>query len=161
MISSIIQREFLNTKSTLNIVWTPCENILFQNFILSACDPCNIINLDDTYYGMNDISIIICNNRITHLDKCVELAKFLFAPLLVIDHDIKSSIINNEINTDLEIDPIYYVAVSKDIYLSWNKIQNVILEYDIDNQQNKNIWKNLIFQLSKSLVVIKDDKTNE
>lgn len=161
MISSILQREFSDTKSVLNIVWTPCEDIMFQKFIMSACAPCNIINLDDTYYGMNDISIILCNNRIMHMDKAIELSKFLFSPLLIIDHDIKSNIINNEIDTDLEIDPVYNVALSKEIYLSWNKIQNIVLQYEPNNQQNKNVWRNLIFQLSKSLVVIKDDKNSK
>lgn len=158
MISSILQRELIEINSVLNIVWTPCEYAQFHDFITSACSPCNIINLDDTYHGMNDVSIIICNNRLTHLDKAVELSKFFLSPLLIIDHDTKPSIVNNELGLDIPISPAYHIATSKNIYSSWNNIQNTVLEYNTNNDQSKNIWKNLIFQLCKSLVVIKDDQ---
>lgn len=161
MISSILQREFLTSSSVTNIVWTPCENILFENFIKEACHPCNLISLSETYYGMNDISIIICNNRLTHLDQSIGLAKFFYCPLLIIDHAPKSDIITNKISLDIPIQPLYQIAVSRDIYASWNKIQNAILEYDVHNNQTKGVWKNLIFQLCKSNMVIKDEQIVE
>lgn len=161
MISSILQREFLTTNSTINIAWTPCDNIFFETFIKEACKPCNIITLTETYYGMNDVSVVICNNRLSHLDKSIELAKFLFCPLIIVDHFNKSDIITNKIDTDIPIEPIYQIATSKEIFFSWNKIQNSVMEYDINNNQAKNIWKNLIFQLCKSNMVIKDEQIIE
>ncbi len=161
MISSVLQREFLTLRSVFNIVWTPCENTSFELFIKEACRPCNLITLTETYYGLNDVSVIICNNRLTHFDRAVELAKFSFCPLIIVDHDRKSDIITNKIDNNISIDPIYQIAVSKDIFLSWNKIHNATMEYNINSQQSKNIWKNLIFQLCKSQMVIKDEQITE
>jgi len=161
MISSVLQREFLTLKSVFNIAWTPCENTSFELFIKEACNPCNLIHLTETYYGLNDISIIICNNRLTHFDRAVELAKFAFCPLIIVDHTRKSDIITNKLDNTIPLEPIYQIAISKDIFLSWNKIQNTTMPYDINNQQSKNIWKNLIFQLCKSQMVIKDEQVTE
>lgn len=161
MISSILQREFLTISSTINIGWTPCDDHMFEYFIKDSCKPCNIISLAETYYGMNDVSLIVCNNRLTHLDKSIELSKFFFCPLLIVDHTTKSDMITNKVDNDIPIDPIYQVAVSKEIFLSWNKIQNSILEFDIHNTQSKNVWKNLIFQLCKSNMVIKDEQITQ
>lgn len=158
MISSILEREFLTTESILNIAWTPCDNIVFELFIKDTCKPCNLISLTETYYGMNDIAIIFCNNRLTHLDKSIELARFFSCPLMVIDHNTKPEMVSNNIDSTMFIDPVYQIATSKEIHLSWNKIHNSILEYNINNQQSKNIWKNLIFQLSKSNMVVKDEQ---
>lgn len=161
MISSVLQREFLTIDSTTNIAWTPCDNIIFDTFIKEACRPCNIISLTETYYGMNDISIVICNNRLTHLDKSIELAKFFCCPLVIVDHINKSNMITNKIENNIPIEPVYQIATSKEIFLSWNKIQNTILDYDIHNQKIKNIWQNLLFQLSKSNLVVKDEQINQ
>lgn len=158
MISSILQREFITPDSVLNIAWTPCEDIIFERFIKEACHPCNIISLTETYYGMNDISIIICNNRLTHLDKSIELAKFFSCPLLILDHSLKSEMISNNIDCSIPIEPAYQVALSKEINLSWNKIHNTVLVYNIHNKHSKEVWKNLIFQLSKSNMVVKDEQ---
>lgn len=157
MISSILQREFMSVSSTMNIAWTVCEHPVFRKFIETTCKPCNIIDLDQTYYGLNDVSLIICNNRLTHIDKSIALAKFLLCPLLIIDHSEKSSIVNNVI-TNIPIEPVYQIATTKNIYISWNKIQNSIMEYDVNNNTHRKIWKNLIFQLCKSNMVIKDEQ---
>lgn len=158
MISSIIQREFLSVESKLNIAWTPCDDLVFEQFIKAACDPCSLVSLTSTYYGMNDISLIICNNRLTHLDKSIELAKFFFCPLLIVDHSTKPSMIGNKIDDDIFIDPVYQIAVSKEIYSSWNKVHNAVMEYSINDDQQKNVWRNLIFQLCKSCMVVKDEQ---
>ena len=158
MISSIIEREFLTPESTFNIAWTPCENMLFETFIKTACKPCNLITLTETYYGMNEISIVFCNNRLTHLDKSIELARFFSCPIIVVDHEIKSHMISNNIDSNIYIEPFYQIATTKEIHMSWNKIHNSVLEYNANSEQSKNIWKNLVFQLSKSNMVVKDEQ---
>lgn len=158
MISSIIQREFMGVTSITNIAWTPCEDSLFKKFIKKSCSPCNILELEETYYGLNDISIVICNNRVTHIDKAIALAKFLLCPLLIIDHSPRSNIITKEANMDIPISPVYQIAISKNIHSSWNKIQNTVMEYDINKPEYIKIWKNLIFQLCKSNMVVKDEQ---
>lgn len=161
MISSVIQKEFLKVDSVINIAWTPCESVVFESFIKETCRPCNIISLTETYYGMNDISIVVCNNRLTHLDQSIEIAKFFFCPLLVIDHNNKSHMVADDIKNDIPIEPVYQIATSNSIFTSWGKIQNSVLEYDIQKPQSKNTWKNLIFQLCKSNMVVRDEQIKE
>jgi len=158
MISSILEREFLTLDSTINIAWTPCEDSLFERFIKEACHPCNIISLTETYYGINEIAVIFCNNRLTHLDKSMELAKFFSCPLIIVDHNIKSEMISNNLDISMPIQPVYQIALSKEISMSWNKIHDNVLVYNILNQHSKDVWKNLIFQLSKSNMVVKDEQ---
>lgn len=158
MISSILERELLTVDSTINIAWTPCEDGLFEKFIKETCKPCNIISLTETYYGMNDISIIFCNNRLTHLDKSIELAKFFLCPIIIVDHAAKSELITNNVDMNILIKPIYQIAISTDISLSWNRIHDNVLQYSLSNQELKNKWKNLIFHLCKSHTVVKDDQ---
>jgi hypothetical protein len=154
MISSIVHREFAEIGDIINIAWTPCDDILFTEFIKNVCSPCNLIDLYQTYYGMSDITLILCNNRLTHLDRAIELAKFLCCPILIVDHDIKSNNIKDEINTNFIIQQVYSVALSEEISLSWGKIHNNILSFNIMDSKNKEIWRNLIFQLSKSNITI-------
>ena len=154
MISSIINKEFLSSSDNINIVWTQCDNLLFDKFIKSIFPESNFIEPTQTYYANNDISLIICNNRITSLNKCLQLAKFYLCAILIIDHDHKSNYINDN-NIEFDIDPVYSVALSKDIYVSWNRIQNNVLSYDIYDAKNVESWKNLIFQLCKSNLIVK------
>jgi hypothetical protein len=157
MISNIITKEFHNINSLTNILWTPVESVYFTEFIKRSCDPCSLIDFDKTYYGINDVSIVVCNNRIIYLEKCIDLAKFFHCPLLIIDHDIKSNLISENFVVDIPFDPVFQIALSKDIHFSWGKTHNLILNTG-DTTENIEKWKNLFFQLIKSRFVIKEDK---
>jgi hypothetical protein len=166
IISSIVKRLYNSIDSYKNIVWTTCDDSLFNNFIKKACDPCSLINFDNTYYGFNDIDLIICNNRIIYLDKCIELAYYLHCPLLIVDHLPKSSMINNSHNIEYAFEPIHQIAVSKQICDSWGGIHDRIMDYNIDNLKSLETWKNLVFQLSIlnfkiKTIEIKDDLTKQ
>ena len=132
-----------------HIVWTPCEAPNFKGFIRSGCGA-TMVDLNSTYFGFNNISLIICNNRITHLDQSVELSRFLSCPLLVVDHSVAPSMLNTEYNNDFRVGPVYQVAISNTIYLSWNKIQNIVLDYNPQDDKNIEEWKTLIIKLSKT-----------
>lgn len=149
MISSIIKKQFIDIKSPISIIWTKTDSSIFYEFINEACRPCDILNFDSTYYGNNEPSIVICNNRLTNLEKCISLSKFYHCPLLIIDHELKSNIVMNNFDTKFDISPVYQVAVSNSIYLSWNKIQNIVIPYNGNDDMLKNKWKNLIFSLIK------------
>ena len=131
------------------IVWTPCEAPDFKGFIKSGCGA-TMVDLNSTYFGFNNISLVICNNRITHLDQSVELSRFLSCPLLVVDHSVAPSMLNTEYNNDFPVGPVYQVAISNTIYLSWNKIQNIVLDYNPQDDKNIEEWKTLIIKLSKT-----------
>lgn len=160
MISTIIHKEFLETTKIVNIAWTQGAGSVFTDFIKECCSPCNLIEFDQTYYGMYDINLIVCNDRSKYLEKCVSLAQFLHCPILIVDHEQKldSTNIFNLDNTNIQ--PIYSVATSDDIYVSWNKIQNNVLSYDMFDATNHKIWNNLILQLAKTTIKIKEDESD-
>jgi hypothetical protein len=155
MISNIINKEFCSPNDKFNLLWTSPESAYFTTFIKHSCS-CSLIDFDKTYYGLNDISLVVCNNRLIYLEKCIDLAKFFHAPLLIVDHSNKSSLISNDFVIDINFEPIYQVATSKEIYLSWNKIQNAVIEYS-GSKEHVDKWKNLLFQLIKSKFIIKED----
>lgn len=147
-VSSIIHKEI---SEDINILWTHCDNVIFKNFLQKTLK-LNLIEFDDTYFGDNDIDIVLCNNRIMYLEKCIESAKFFHCPLMIVDHDNKTSNIMDNITFD--ISPILQIAVSENIYQSWNKIADIVLPYRSDDKQLINKWitefKNL---KTKSLIL--------
>ena len=57
MIQNIIAKEFVQHGSCLDIAWTPCEDPLFENFFRTVCSPCNLVELNKTYYGSTNITL--------------------------------------------------------------------------------------------------------
>lgn len=157
MISCLLKKELGTIKSTINIVWTKCEDSRFKNFISRACNPCNIIDFDQTYFGMQDPSIIICNHRLVYMEKCLNLSRFFHCPIIIIDHESKPDIVSNKIDTSFDISPIIQVAISQQIYLSWNKIHDYVLDY---NTQTEGVWKNLIYNTYKQKFIMTNTNIN-
>lgn len=155
MISNIIDRDFFSINKKCSILWTPAESTYFADFIREACDPCVLIDFDKTFYALNNIFLVVCNNRLIYLDRCVELAKHFHAPLLIIDHSAKTSMVSSEYKAEIPFSSVYSIALTKEIYLSWGKIHDIVLEYGNDkNIINK--WKNIVFQLIKTRFIMKD-----
>lgn len=152
MISNIIQKEFSSINDKMNMLWTQPESMFFTDFIRASVGA-NIIDFDKTYYGNYDVSIVVCNNRLLYMEKCVELAKFFHVPLLIIDHSVKSGLVSNDFMINIPFKPFYQIATSKDIYMSWGKIHNVVLDTSSPDK-----WKNIIFQLIKTTFIINEDE---
>jgi len=157
MISNIINKEFYGIDKQINILWTQCESLYFEEFIKTIFHPCSLIDFDKTYYGIKDVSIVFCNNRLTHLEKCTDLAKFFHCPLVIIDHNIKSNLINDSFKPNFDFEPVYQIAISKDIDFSWRGIHDITLGYDTKNNDIINKWKTILFQLIKKHFLIKDN----
>lgn len=148
-ISSIIHKEI---SEEINILWTHCDNSIFKNFLQKTLN-FNIVEFDDTYFGGANIDIVLCNNRMMYLDKCIESAKFFHCPLMIVDHDIKPKI--NIENEKFDISPVLQIASSNEIYHSWNKIANIVLSYNSSNQDLQKEWLKQFKNLkNKSLVLI-------
>jgi hypothetical protein len=166
IISSIIKR-YLNTHdSPLNIIMTHCDNRYFEQFLRNILPSgSNILNLEDSLFGNNIPDMIICNNKINHLDKCGNLSYFLHCPILIIDHDIKPSFIDKDI-IEYQSNSVYSLALNADIYNSWGKIHNLILGFNLSDQQSVEKWRNLLYQISKipfnlkPKVYINDNQSN-
>lgn len=158
MISNIIKKELLDIHSTINIVSSKIDNIFFKKFLKEACSPCTITELEESYYAKYDPSIIVCNNRLTYMDKCIELAKFFHCPLLVVDHEEKSDLIVNKYTSNFDIYPVYQVAISNKIHISWNRIQNGVFPYVVGDNNSMSKWKNLILNMCKEHFLVMDPK---
>lgn len=159
MISNLINKELCGPNDTIDFLWTSPESVYFTDFIREACKPCRLIDFDKTYYGNYNISMVICNNRLIYLEKCIDLARFFHAPLLVIDHFTKSSMVTDEYSLNVMFSPVYQIATSRDIFSSWNKIHDDVMPYNKDNKTMK-AWKAMIFDLIKSTFIIKDEKND-
>ena len=154
ILSSILHRESLTDSGTINILWTPTDNSSFKNFISDCFVSVNFYEFDHTYFGFADIDVIVCNNRITHLEKCIELAKYLHCPLLIIDHDFRPSNITID-NNPIPISSVEQISLNKGIQFSWKNTSNKILSYDITKTTSKEEWKDVIYSLIKSVSIIK------
>lgn len=147
MISSLINKELKSVDSHTNIVMSNLDNQYFHKFLGECLKNCDIFNFDDTIYGCSQPDIVICNNRVTHLIKSIELCKYYHVPLLIVDHEIKSDMISsNAIQNNFGVKPITQIAISQQIYNSWGKIHDYIISIDISTIDK---WKNLLYTLCK------------
>jgi hypothetical protein len=152
IISSILKRENLKIDYKLNILWTPSDRE-FEEFIINL--GYNLISFNQTYYADSTPHLIICNNKIEHHQYCYNLSRKLHLPVLLIDHTIKNPLFDNAKIKDLDNFPCYHhICVSKKISDSWELKNAQILSYNINDKDNINIWKNLIFQIAKKLFKI-------
>ena len=142
----------------INILFSRLENRYLINYIKGLFSHCNIIDTESTYYGNMNPDMIICNNRIADLGKSINLAKFFHIPLVIIDSETKSELISNKIDNSFDFSPVIQIALSQDIYFSWNKIQNYIMNID---EKSKDQWKNMIYSLCKERFQIQQIKVDK
>lgn len=161
MISNIINKEiFRATNSGLDILWTNPDSEYFTNFITEAWSPCVLVDFEKTFYGVYNIGLVVCNNRLIYLERCLELAKFFHSPLIIVDHFVKSDMINSEFNMESLFDPIYQVATSKEIFTSWNNIHTHVAPYKNDNKSMES-WQNILTKIISCNFVIREEKQEE
>ena len=115
----------------------------------------NIITMEESTFGNLAIDLIVCHNKINYLDKCGKISYFFHCPILVIDHDIKPKFIDKDI-IEHQSDSIYSIALNSQIYNSWQQKHNTVLDFDITNQESIDLWKNLLYQISKTPFSLKE-----
>lgn len=153
ILSSILNREQLSINSNIKILWTPSNND-FKKFIVEKIN-CELITFDQLYYGNSIPHIILCNDKVEHRDLCYRFSKQLHLPVLLIDHNIKNPLYDNQKIQGLNYFPCYHhIAISKTISDSWQLKDVQILSYNINDKDNILIWNNLIFQTAKKLFKI-------
>jgi hypothetical protein len=75
-----------------------CENKSFDFFLRKfVIGDGNLLSFEDSLFGHLSLDLIICNNKITQLEKCMDLAYFFHCPVLVIDHETKPSFLSQDI----------------------------------------------------------------
>lgn len=149
IISSILAREKLKINDQIQILWTPINNE-FTDFIRSL--NYKLISTEQLYYGGSTPQLIICNNKIEFYDECYTYSRRLHLPLLLIDHTVKNPLYDNDkINQMIHFPCMHHVCISKRVSDSWDLKGVQILAYDHKDKDNKNIWKNLIFQMTQKI----------
>lgn len=152
MISTLIERELSTIDSPMNIAFSKVDDSAVVKYFQQILNNSKLINFNDTYYGNLDPQMVICNDRISHLDTSIDICKYFHCPLLIIDHNIKSNLITNKIENLYDIKPVVQIALSDNIYLSWNKIHDYVIPIS-DSTIKK--WHNIIYNLSKQTFHIK------
>ena len=149
IIASTIKRYSNTYDSPLNIVSTHCDNKKFDSFLRKILpNGSSFTSIENSILGNAPPDIIICNNKINYLDRCGELSYFFHCPILIIDHDVKSSFIEKDV-IEYQSSSIFMIAISKHISESWGNIHNLILPIDTNDYSIKEQWKNLLYQITK------------
>lgn len=152
IISSLLDRESLKISSRLKVLWTPV-NAEFESFIKIL--DIDILYINQTYYGNNIPNIIICNNKIEFYNECYSISRRLHLPVLIVDHISKNPLYdNNKIKFMHRFPCSHHVCISKKVSDSWDLKDVQILPYNSKDKDNIQIWKNLIFQVSKKIFKI-------
>lgn len=156
IISSILHRELLKSGDPIHILWTPTDNTLFRNFIEKCLGNPVFFEFDNTYLGLASIDIIICNSRISHLEKSIESAKYFHCPILIVDHEPKSSNISVS-SKDIPTTAVAKIAINDMIAASWQDKYDKVLQYEPATQENIREWNTVINDLIRSIVKVKED----
>lgn len=153
ILTSILSRELLNNNDPLNIVWMSTENKLFHEFISSLGH--NLLRYEDLYFGYNNPHLIICNNKLYQFKECLAASIKYHLPSIVIDHVYKNEMLDQTKIGELDSIPCSYkIAINQKISDSWGKNHDVVMGYDINNTENINKWKNILYQSAKRIYKI-------
>jgi vacuolar-type H+-ATPase subunit F/Vma7 len=135
MISSLLSRE-LNRKT--NILWIASDNKRFEKMFTKL--NVNLFDLDQIYIGSLVPDIIISNDKTKHIEKIITIAKYHQCPIILIDHEEKSDMIDvNKFTEKVKDMPIVVqIALSDQVHKSWDKIHDYVISSD-NTEQLENI----------------------
>ena len=137
MISSLLSREINKIN---RILWIPSDDKDFEKFFVKL--NVSLFGLDQIYLGSFVPDLIISNEKTKHIEKIIKLTKYHQCPLIFIDHEEKSDMIDttkfqNKIS-DLPI--VVQIACSERIKKSWDNVHDFVLNENSD----VNSWQNII-----------------
>ena len=149
MITNILHRETLQRGEPLDILWTPCDDSYFEKFITKLGH--RIFSMDDLYFAQCAPHLIVCNNKITIYEKVSQLSIFLHCPVLIIDHQPKTHIIDEEKIQEINrhFPCCATIAISENVYNSWKQKHAHTLHYDIKDDHNHELWNNILYTTAK------------
>jgi hypothetical protein len=153
MISSIINREILTFDKKTRILFSRVEDSRVIKYFRLYFGIEKEINLESTIYGNNEPDILICNNRILDLEKSINISKFFHIPMIILDLETKPDMISNKIDNIFDFSPVIQVAISDEVYYSWNKIQDFVIPL---SESFVDQWRNLMYSMCKEKFLIGD-----
>jgi hypothetical protein len=137
-----------NTNNTMNLIYSHSDNKTFIRLLKQIYGSGSICLLEESIFAHRNINLIICNNRVDILDTCISLCHYFHSPLLIIDHKIKPSHLNPN---QIYIPNITHrqIAIGNEIAQSWGyEIYDDILDLDITDSKNVDMWKKAIDDIS-------------
>lgn len=146
-ISGILSRELIDNKDSMNILWTPSDNMIFERTIQKLNH--NLIGFDHLYFNKDCPNIILCNNKVLYYEKCKNISIQFHTPVLLIDHNMKPKELSDEetMMHKYTFPSAYTVAINDQVASSWGGSYNKILQKaDITDAE---MWQRLIFQTCK------------
>lgn len=146
MIHSLLSREIKNTiDSPYNIVWIPSSDLYFEKFFTNL--GYRLLSKHHLFLGNCVPELVITNNKTSQIDVVIEICLHYQINLCIIDHEIKSEIIdsNKIVDKYSKIPNVSYIALSKEIANSWGGTYDAILDYTNLNELIK--WKQIIHEL--------------
>lgn len=147
ILTGILSRELLSDQDRLNILWTPVDNLAFENTIKSLNH--NLITFGNLYFAKDTPHLIICNNKILFYKKCRDISIQFHIPVLVIDHDLKPDNINTDsVDETYGFPTSYKMALSEKIASSWQGSYHDVLS-NSDKIKDKEYWSDIIHKTSK------------
>ena len=149
---SILNRELINYGSKLNILFIDNEYADFKLYIEKLGH--RFINVRDLYLGSETPNLILCNNKISHYTTCRNLSIIYHIPSIIVDHSIKSDLLDNNKTQFLDNLPCSYkIAINLPIYRSWGSIHDKVLNY-LPAEECKQTWSKLLIDTSKRIFTI-------
>lgn len=153
MINTILNKEKITINSNLNILWTECSDTNFKKFIEHLGH--KLVSFSEVYYGCMQPHILLCNNKVQFFEQCKIFSIQYHLPVLLIDHNVRSHLLDvNKINQLNNFPCVHSVAISQKISESWNNSHDQVLSYNIENEENKKVWQNLIYQTAKLMFMM-------
>mgnify|MGYP003138215817 FL=1 len=142
MISSLLSREINKITSVL---WIPSDDKNFEKFFRTL--EVSVFTLDQIYIGSLVPDIIISNDKTKHIDKIIKLTKYHQCPIIFIDHEEKSDMIDiSKFQQKIaELPIVKFVAFSESIKNSWENTHDLVL----NDNSDKDEWQQLINQTKK------------
>jgi hypothetical protein len=146
-ISGILAREYIKTTDRINILWTSCDSIIFDQIIKKLNH--NLLGFDHLYFAKDVPNIIICNNKLLYHEKCKNISIQFHIPVLVIDHSEKPKDLldDDSIGNKYELPTAYKIAMNENIAKSWGGSYNKVL--DNKNATDIEFWQSTIFRVTK------------
>ena len=146
-LSGILAREFIGENSRLNILWTHIDNRIFTNMIGELGH--RLLSVDDLYFANKVPQLIICNDIISSYKKIHLISLQFHLPVIIIDHNILDSIIDNSrLEVINGIPCVYRIATNKQVFDSWNRIHHDIISTD---KSSKSLWNDIILNTAKRI----------
>lgn len=151
MISTILQREGIRDDKPLDIVWTPCDNHIFTNYVQSFGH--RIYQYEHLYFGNVRPHLIICNNKMYSHQQVKMISLNYHLPVLVVDHTTRdpSVDLDSAIKNINNFKCSYKIAVNKQIFDSWGGSHDDILQI---NDADRQAWQNAIYNLAKRIFIL-------